>query len=490
MIRNCDLIFQKELPNLGSIDIANKSSCSSAYCSKEKSSVSSSDTKTVASVSDFTFTDMDSSKKSTAISEVGKSIGDAQGSSGFLNTKRRPASSSKERQEKSGGEMLKVASAASRTSTRMLEKRRIDPQDPQDCAPTPPTRHSSTATVSRLGDSHSDAAQNNTHRNPSGVANVGSSSTATINASYASSASTSRPPVHGDKAPTTHGDSSKNGGPSSASAGSSSQRQDMSGHQHTSSSSQKAKSMSGSTSGATGSTTEGTTRSSRSHGGTSRKHSTQEEESHLSLRTSSSSTRPAQTNVVAQPQPVLSVDDTYSFFAKYTYSSECALLGYNFHTIISQLGIFEFVSYPHDYRLISVTLAYIFFKYRIHHCDMALDLALTLIYLEELTVPTLLSFKNDDAFNVVVYFAFLAHVYNADRTIRLTDWYKEMNRVGAPNTFENCRDANKYVWFLLKDVRGLRLMPNEQRVKKYIQRLCAAPQPSTMSSSSHMKPKK
>eukprot|EP00397_Hematodinium_sp_SG-2012_P025016 GEMP01026102.1.p1 GENE.GEMP01026102.1~~GEMP01026102.1.p1 ORF type:complete len:319 (+),score=47.10 GEMP01026102.1:291-1247(+) len=189
----------------------------------------------------------------------------------------------------------------------------------------------------------------------------------------------------------------------------------------------------------------------------------------------------------AVPRPAMSTApsayDTYSFFAKYTYSSECALLGYNFHTIVSQLGIFEFISYPHDYRLISVTLAYIFYKYKIHHCDMALDLALTLIYLEELSVPTLLGFENNDAFNVVCYFAFLAHVYNADRTIRLTDWYKEMNRAGAPRAFESCREANKFVWYLFNDVRGLRLMPNEQRVKKYIQRLCAAPQLHPPSSS-------
>lgn len=185
----------------------------------------------------------------------------------------------------------------------------------------------------------------------------------------------------------------------------------------------------------------------------------------------SSSAPRSRTNSLA-PSPW----DTYTFFAKYTYSSECALLGYNFHTIVTQLGIFEFISYPHDYRLISVTLAYIFYKYKIHHCDMALDLALTLIYLEELNVPTLLGFVDNDAFNVVCYFAFLAHVYNADRTIRLTDWYKEMNRAGAPRSFKNCKEANKFVYYLFHDVRKLRLMPNEQRVKKYIQRLCSAPQ--------------
>jgi len=171
----------------------------------------------------------------------------------------------------------------------------------------------------------------------------------------------------------------------------------------------------------------------------------------------SSSAPRSRTNSLA-PSPW----DTYTFFAKYTYSSECALLGYNFHTIVTQLGIFEFISYPHDYRLISVTLAYIFYKYKIHHCDMALDLALTLIYLEELNVPTLLGFVDNDAF--------------ADRTIRLTDWYKEMNRAGAPRSFKNCKEANKFVYYLFHDVRKLRLMPNEQRVKKYIQRLCSAPQ--------------
>ena len=73
----------------------------------------------------------------------------------------------------------------------------------------------------------------------------------------------------------------------------------------------------------------------------------------------------------------------YAFFVKYTYSNECALLAYNFHELVTKLGIFEQFAYRHDHRLISVTLAYIFYRYQVHHCDMALDLAVTLVYLED-----------------------------------------------------------------------------------------------------------
>ena len=115
---------------------------------------------------------------------------------------------------------------------------------------------------------------------------------------------------------------------------------------------------------------------------------------------------------------------SYAFFAKYTYTTECALLAFNFHEIVSQLGIFEFFDYKYDHRLVSVTLAYLFYKYQIHHCDMALDLALTLTYLEDLSATELLEFSEADAFNVICYLAFLAHVFNADRTIRLKDWWE------------------------------------------------------------------
>eukprot|EP00427_Karlodinium_veneficum_P010496 CAMPEP_0169082254 /NCGR_PEP_ID=MMETSP1015-20121227/11447_1 /TAXON_ID=342587 /ORGANISM="Karlodinium micrum, Strain CCMP2283" /LENGTH=235 /DNA_ID=CAMNT_0009142099 /DNA_START=116 /DNA_END=824 /DNA_ORIENTATION=+ len=119
--------------------------------------------------------------------------------------------------------------------------------------------------------------------------------------------------------------------------------------------------------------------------------------------------------------------NNYAFFVKYTYSNECALLAYNFHEMVTQLGLFEYFTYRHDHRLISVTLAYIFYRYQVHHCDMALDLAVTLVYLEDVRqvyTPELHE-NNKDAFNLICYLAFLAHAFSADRTIRLSDWYKE-----------------------------------------------------------------
>eukprot|EP00392_Amoebophrya_sp_AT5.2_P000489 g490.t1 len=162
---------------------------------------------------------------------------------------------------------------------------------------------------------------------------------------------------------------------------------------------------------------------------------------------------------------------SYAFFAKYTYTTECALLAYNFHDITNQLGIFEFFSYKHDHRLVSVTLAYLFYKYQIHHCDMALDLALTLTYLEDLSATELLEFQDGDAFNVICYLAFLAHVFNADRTIRLKDWY---NEIGWRH-FTTLKKLNAFVFFLFSKVRKFKLQVSESRVKKYIQKLCSVP---------------
>lgn len=121
----------------------------------------------------------------------------------------------------------------------------------------------------------------------------------------------------------------------------------------------------------------------------------------------------------------------YAFFVRYTYSNECALLAYNFHKLVTKLGIFDQFVYRHDYRLISVTLAYIFYRYQVHHCDMALDLAVTLVYLEDVRAHPELDMEEHtrDAFNLICYLAFLAHAFNADRTIRLADWYKRL--VGA-----------------------------------------------------------
>mmetsp|Transcript_120204 Transcript_120204/g.347376 ORF Transcript_120204/g.347376 Transcript_120204/m.347376 type:complete len:269 (+) Transcript_120204:161-967(+) len=163
----------------------------------------------------------------------------------------------------------------------------------------------------------------------------------------------------------------------------------------------------------------------------------------------------------------------YAFFVKYTYSNECALLAYNFHELVTKLGIFEQFAYRHDHRLISVTLAYIFYRYQVHHCDMALDLAVTLVYLEDVRVPGQpeLQENSRDAFHLICYLAFLAHAFNADRTIRLSDWYKEIGW----RSFRNCQQLNGYVFFLFSQVRRFRLRVSEARVKRYIQKLCSVP---------------
>jgi hypothetical protein len=165
--------------------------------------------------------------------------------------------------------------------------------------------------------------------------------------------------------------------------------------------------------------------------------------------------------------------NNYAFFVKYTYSNECALLAYNFHEMVTQLGLFEYFTYRHDHRLISVTLAYIFYRYQVHHCDMALDLAVTLVYLEDVRqvhAPDLFE-HNKDAFNLICYLAFLAHAFSADRTIRLSDWYKEIGW----RSFRNCQQLNGYVFFLFSQVRRFRLRVSESKVKKYIRRLCSVP---------------
>lgn len=167
--------------------------------------------------------------------------------------------------------------------------------------------------------------------------------------------------------------------------------------------------------------------------------------------------------------------NNYAFFVKYTYSNECALLAYNFHELVLKLGTFELFPYKHDHRLISVTLAYILYRYQVHHCDMALDLALTLVYLEELrtqveTRPELRE-RGRDAFNLICYMAFLAHAFNSDRPIRLVDWFKEIGW----RSFKSCNQLNGYVFFLFSQVRGFKLRVKESNVKRYIQKLCSVP---------------
>mmetsp|Transcript_34322 Transcript_34322/g.111697 ORF Transcript_34322/g.111697 Transcript_34322/m.111697 type:complete len:250 (-) Transcript_34322:35-784(-) len=188
--------------------------------------------------------------------------------------------------------------------------------------------------------------------------------------------------------------------------------------------------------------------------------------------TASSSSGAVHRQIVPSPAGELPMSN-YAFFVKYTYSNECALLAYNFHELVTHLGIFEQFAYRHDHRLISVTLAYIFYRYQVHHCDMALDLAVTLVYLEDVRMPgqSELHEHSRDAFNLICYLAFLAHAFNADRTIRLSDWYKEIGW----RSFKNCRQLNGYVFFLFSQVRRFRLRVSETRVKRYIQKLCSVP---------------
>merc|ERR1712014_405166 len=103
---------------------------------------------------------------------------------------------------------------------------------------------------------------------------------------------------------------------------------------------------------------------------------------------------------------------------------------------------------------------------------MALYLAVTLVYLEDLKAsdpPELQEHK--DAFNLICYLAFLAHSFNADRTIHLSDWYKEIGW----RSFRSCQQLNGYVFFLFSSVRRFRLRVSETRVKRYIQKLCSVP---------------
>ena len=82
-------------------------------------------------------------------------------------------------------------------------------------------------------------------------------------------------------------------------------------------------------------------------------------------------------------------DRIAALVARYTYSNECALLAYNFHELVSKLGIFEIFAYRplqlltsepwllspcrHDHRLISVTLAYILYRYQAAMAHVAVD---------------------------------------------------------------------------------------------------------------------
>uniref|UniRef100_A0A0G4GDG0 Uncharacterized protein n=1 Tax=Chromera velia CCMP2878 TaxID=1169474 RepID=A0A0G4GDG0_9ALVE len=168
----------------------------------------------------------------------------------------------------------------------------------------------------------------------------------------------------------------------------------------------------------------------------------------------------------------------YQFFIQYTYTPECALLAYNFTTALVDLGVFEHFDSLPDHRVMAVQLLYLFYKYQMEHNDMALDLALALTYVEEAKKKGQLTrFDKADGFNFVMYTVFLAHVWNNDRTICLTDWYKEVGW----QTFKKCCQLNFYVLTLLKTLRNYRLRAPTETMRAWVLRLCRAPELSSSS---------
>jgi hypothetical protein len=184
----------------------------------------------------------------------------------------------------------------------------------------------------------------------------------------------------------------------------------------------------------------------------------------------------SEVSTAASTVDAINADDE-AFFKKYTYSSECALLAQNFHNQCKRLRIFDRLHYQHDTRLISVTLVYVFYKFQCHHCDMALDLALTLCYLEDLMEePSLIDGlgKGVDALTVTVTLVFLAHSHNADRAIRLKDWFREV----LWRAFPDVKGANAFVFLVFKNCLSFRTTRSDKKVKKHVQRLCSVAAPT------------
>eukprot|EP00746_Dinoflagellata_sp_MGD_P078179 gnl/MRDRNA2_/MRDRNA2_31281_c0_seq1.p1 gnl/MRDRNA2_/MRDRNA2_31281_c0~~gnl/MRDRNA2_/MRDRNA2_31281_c0_seq1.p1 ORF type:complete len:290 (+),score=39.81 gnl/MRDRNA2_/MRDRNA2_31281_c0_seq1:87-956(+) len=177
----------------------------------------------------------------------------------------------------------------------------------------------------------------------------------------------------------------------------------------------------------------------------------------------------SEASTTASTVDAISVDDV-AFFKKYTYSNECALLAQNFHNQCKRLGVFDRLPYQHDTRLISVTLVYVFYKFQCHHCDMALDLALTLCYLEDLMEePSINLGSQVDALTVTVTLVFLAHSHNADRAIRLKDWFREV----LWRAFPDVKGANAFVFLVFKNLLRFRTTRRDNKVKRHVQRLCS-----------------
>ena len=183
-----------------------------------------------------------------------------------------------------------------------------------------------------------------------------------------------------------------------------------------------------------------------------------------------------------------------AYFTKNTFSKECALLGYNYYLLLCAQGIFPNPIAPSlapdselppspsrrsrsDPRVSIISVLYLFYKYQLHHSDMALNLATSLIYLEDTPTDRLESFVQTAArtgnatFNLVVYTAYLAHAWNDDITIRLKDWFTDVGKI----YFSTVSEMNCFVWDLLSELKCFSLFADERRVRRNIRKLCQSP---------------
>jgi len=173
--------------------------------------------------------------------------------------------------------------------------------------------------------------------------------------------------------------------------------------------------------------------------------------------------------------------DDLAYFGKNTFSKECAMLGFNFHRLLSELGIFalnqEVGGFPSgDSRVGVISVLYLFYKYQLNSSDMALNLATTYVHLEEISKEKMTVFMasrrtSAGVFNLIVYSAYLAHAWNDDVTIRLKDWYADVGRIYFPRITE----MNDFVWSLLEGLREFKLFAEERRVRRVIRKLCQSP---------------
>ena len=83
-----------------------------------------------------------------------------------------------------------------------------------------------------------------------------------------------------------------------------------------------------------------------------------------------------------------------------------------------------------------------------------------------------LEYQANDMFAVIVACCFLAHAWNADRSIRLEDWYKELQ--WGETSITRVKDLNNLVWDIFAKRRKFMLRANTDEIRKYVRRLCAA----------------